>query len=181
MAIDGINGGNVENWRNKPVKEIVNNIDIVEEEDSEVAEWAQAMAAVANAPDNVTYDMAGGSVEAFTQELDEITENGGVPAEEAPEENPEEPEAVGKAGEVPPEEEEPDVGDVDETNGEEPGVEGEGVEGEEEVPPEGEVPAPEEETEGEEEEVDPLANDAINTDDEEIRKRKIKNGEEPEE
>lgn len=171
MAIDGING-NVENWRNKPVKEVVNNLDIVQDEDTECAQWAQAMSAVTNAPDNVTYDMAGGSVEQFTVELEQITKNG-LPEEEQPEEIPPDVEGVGKPGEVPPEEEEPDVGDVDDTK--DPEVP---AAPEEETPPETVPDAGEEEEEGTDN-PDDLANNDITTDDETIRKRRQKRGETP--
>lgn len=180
MAIDGI-GTNVETWRAKPLKEIVNNLDIVEEEDSECAQWAQAMSAVANAPDNVTYNMAGGSVDAFTAELDEITQNGLPPAEQ-PEDlaPPEDVEGVGKTEEVPPEEEEPEVGDLDNAADEQAAAEAAAANN----------PNAAEETnliteEGADEPTsdatDATAADTINTDNEAIIRRKIKKGEEPKE
>lgn len=175
MAIDGI-GINAENWRAKPFKEIINNMDIVEEEDSDCAKWAQAMSAVANAPDNVTYNMAGGSVEAFTAELEEISQNG-LPQTEQPEDMapPEDVEGVGKTEEVPPEEEEPKVGDIDEGNDEdkEPEVPNNPNAVNENFPvadDETDEPTPEEDN-----------TTTINTDNEVIQKRKIKKGEKPQE
>ena len=178
MAIDGIN---VENWRAKPLKELVNKMDVLEEEDSECAKWAQAMSAVANAPDNVTYDMAGGSVEEFTAELENITQNG-LPVEEQPEEAPpEDVEGIGKADEVPPEEEEPAVGDIDETAEENDQTEAEAATANDpnaaaKTNLVGESDA--EKPTSEAEDVT-MADESITTDTEEIRKRKIKKGEEP--
>lgn len=182
MAIDGI-GINAENWRAKPLKEIVNNLDVVEEEDSECAKWAQAMSAVANAPDNVTYDMAGGSIEEFTAELEAITQNGLTPteneSEEAADAAKEGVDAVDNTDEVPPEEEEPDVGDVDEVADEEAKAEAATAN----------APNAEDETnlvaeEGADETTskadEATAADTINTDNEAIQKRKIKKGEKPE-
>ncbi len=180
MAIDGI-GPNVENWRAKPLKEIIGNINVVEEEDSECAQWAQAMAAITNAPDNVTYDMAGGSTAEFTAQLDEITQNG-LPVEEQPEDGtPEDVEGVGKPDEVPPEEEEPEVGDIDDTEDEATKAEAATANdpnAEAKTNLVGEPGADEPTSEGED---ITLADDAITTDNEEIRKRKIKKGEQPEE
>lgn len=179
MAIDGI-GINAENWRAKTLKEVVNNMDIVEEEDSECAKWAQAMSAVANAPDNVTYDMAGGSVEEFTAELEEISQNG-LPVEEQPEEEvPEDVEGIGKTDEVPPEEEEAEVGDIDEAAEEEEMAEAATANApnvEEETNLIGEPGADEPTSEADE----ATAADTINTDNEAIQKRKIKKGEAPKE
>lgn len=177
----GIDGIGVENWRSKPVKEVVNNIDVVQEEDSEVATWAQAMAAIAGAPDNVTYDMAGGSTEEFTAELEAITQNGLAEgqAAEAPEgvEGVEEPEAVpeeeAKEEEGVIGEEKDDVGDVpDDTK-----PEGEEGEVDPNAPPKDVTDS---ETAEDTEEPDALANDEVNTDNEEIEKRKRKQGEVPE-
>jgi len=178
MAIDGI-GINAENWRAKPLKEIVNNMDVVEEEDSECAKWAQAMSAVANAPDNVTYDMAGGSIEEFTAELEAITQNG-LPVEEQPEEAPpEDVEGIGKTDEVPPEDEEPEVGDIDDAADEEEKAQAAtanapNAEDETNLVAEDGADEP---TSGADE---ATAADAINTDNEEIQKRKIKKGEKTE-
>lgn len=178
MAIDGI-GMNAENWRSKPLKELVNHLDVVEEEDSECAKWAQAMSAVANAPDNVTYDMAGGSIEEFTAELDEITQNG-LPVEEQPEEAPpEDVEGIGQSDEVPPEEEEPEVGVKDDTEDEEAKAEAATANdpnAEAKTNLVGESDADKPTSEGEDV---TLADEAITTDDEAIRKRKIKKGEQP--
>ncbi len=180
MPIDGI-GINAENWRAKPLKEVVSNLNVVEEEDSECAKWAQAMSAVANAPDNVTYDMAGGSIEEFTAELDEITQNG-LPVEEQPEDGaPEDVEGVGKTDEVPPEEAEPEVGDVDDAADEQTKAEaaaGNDPNAEAKDNLVGEPGADEPTSEGEDV---TLADESITTDNEEIRKRKIKKGETPEE
>ena len=179
MAIDGI-GANTENWRAKPLKDVVNNLNVVEEEDSECAQWAQAMSAVANAPDNVTYDMAGGSVEEFTAELEAITQNG-LPTEEQPEDTPpEDVVGVGKTDEVPPEEEEPKVGDVDEGNNEEVAAEN-GTANNPVVAAETNLVTEDGANEPTPETDETTAADAINTDNEEIRKRKIKKGEQPQE
>ena len=188
MAIDGIN---VENWRAKPVKEVINNINIVEEEDSECAQWAQAMAAVANAPDNVTYETAGGSIEAFTAELNEITENG-LPVNGEPEsgktedpdavKDPEKVEEDKKEGEVDGKDEEgkPPINPNDPANGAENPDKADGTPAEDDT-----ATPPVENAEGAEEggEEDPNAkqNEEILTDEEEIRKRKVKKGEIPEE
>ena len=176
MAIDGIN---IENWRAKPLKEIVQNIDIVEEEDSEVAKWAQAMSAVANAPDNVTYDMAGGSIEEFTAELDKITKEGlPIEGEEPPEEEPpEDVEGIEGTEEIPEEEEEKEIGIKDELEeDEETKAEAASTIEDPNAPPK-EVPESEtaQEEEQKVEEVNP--DEGINTEDEAIRKRKIKKGE----
>jgi len=190
MAIEGMN---VENWRAKPVKEILGNINVVEEEDSECAQWAQAMAAVANAPDNVTYESAGGSVEAFTAELNEITENGLPPGEQPESGKTEDPEALGQAagaegggeeGAVGGQDEEgkPPINPNDPANGaEDPDKAGAPPEENPDAAPvEGAEGA---EGEGEEGEEDPTAkqNEELLTDEEEIRKRKVKKGEVPEE
>jgi len=181
MAIDGINGGNVENWRAKPLNEILGNIEVVEQEDSEVAVWAQAMSAVANAPDNVTYAMTGGSTEEFTAQLEEIEQNGGVqsngevPPEEAP---PEDVDGVEGTEEVPEEDEEGKVGDEDEATADD-ATEAEAATAS--ASPE-DVDAAPEDTEDDTEGGDEINPDeGINTDDEAIRKRKIKKGETPEE
>ena len=188
MAIEGIN---VENWRAKPIKEVINNINVVEEEDSECAQWAQAMAAVANAPDNVTYESAGGSVEAFTAELEEISENGLPVNEEAESGKTEDPDAVketeeaeknGEEGEVDGKDEEgkPPINPNDPANGADNPDKADGTE------PKDDAAAPVENAEGAEEggeEQDPNAkqDEKILTDEEEIRKRKVKKGEVPEE
>ncbi len=178
MAIDGI-GINAENWRAKPLKELVNNLDIVEEEDSECAKWAQAMSAVANAPDNVTYDMAGGSIEEFTAELEAITQNG-LPVEEQPEDAPpEDVEGIGKADEVPPEEEEPEVGDIDDAADEETKAEA-GTANDPNAAAKTNLVAEPGAEEPTSEATDATAADSINTDNEEIQKRKIKKGEKQE-
>ena len=182
MAIEGIN---VENWRAKPLKEVVNNMDVVEAEDSECAQWAQAMAAVADAPDNVTYDMAGGSTEEFTAQLEEITQKGLAPEGEAENGAPEDVEGVDKAKEAPAEEEKPEVGDKDETEDKPGDTDDAGagaqavVEKEKAEAATGAEPT-EEEGEGEGDDIT-LADEALTTDQEEIRKRKIKKGEKPEE
>ena len=188
MAIEGIN---VENWRAKPVKEIISNINVVEEQDSECAQWAQAMAAVANAPDNVTYEAAGGSVEAFTAELNEITEKGLNPEDKSEAGKTEDPDAVGKSeegegnnpeGEVDGKDEEgkPPINPNDPANGADNPDKADGAD-----KPEGDDAAPPVEGAGEPEEggeEDPTAkqNKEILTDEEEIRKRKVKKGEVPE-
>lgn len=187
MAIEGIN---VENWRAKPVKEIISNINVVEEEDSECAQWAQAMAAVANAPDNVTYESAGGSVEAFTAELDEITQNGLDPNNKTEAGKTEDPDAVAKAEEAPEGEEEggvdakdeegkPPINPNDPANGADNPDKADGAKPEEDpgaVPVEGSG----ETEEGGEEDPTAKQNKEILTDEEEIRKRKVKKGEVPE-
>lgn len=180
MAIDGI-GMNAENWRAKPLKEIVNNLDIVEEEDSDCAKWAQAMSAVANAPDNVTYDMTGGSVEEFTAELEAITQNG-LPTDQQPEDMapPEDVEGIGKPDEVPPEEEEPEVGDIDDaaddqTEAEAATANDPNADAETNLVTEDGADEPTSDAN------DANAADTINTDNEEIQKRKIKKGEPPKE
>lgn len=178
MAIDGI-GINAENWRAKPLKELVNNLDVVQEEDSDCAKWAQAMAAVANAPDNVTYDMAGGSIEEFTAELEAISQNG-LPAAEQPEDAPpEDVEGIGKADEVPPEEEEPEVGDIDEAANEENKAEA-ATANDPNAAAKTNLVAEEGADEPTSETADATAADSINTDNEAIQKRKIKKGEKQE-
>ncbi|MCM1010841.1 MAG: hypothetical protein NC390_08235 [Fusobacterium sp.] len=180
MAIDGI-GINAENWRAKPLKEIVNNLDVVQEEDSDCAKWAQAMSAVANAPDNVTYDMAGGSIEEFTAELEAISQNG-LPVEEQPEDMapPEDVEGIGKADEVPPEEEEPEVGDIDEAADEQTAAEA-ATANDPNAAAKTNLVAEDGADEPTSEVNDATAADSINTDNEAIQKRKIKKGEKPQE
>lgn len=175
----GIDGIGIENWRNKPIKEIVNNMEVVEEEDSEVATWAQAMAAVAEAPDNVTYDMAGGSAEQFTQELEAVTANGLQAGEKTEAGAPEDVDVVGEAEEVPEEEAEEAV-EEEETAPEEPDEEekAEAAAGEVEDPNAPPKDVVESET-AEETEDGVKTTDEVNTDDEELRKRKQKKGEEP--
>lgn len=180
MAIDGI-GINAENWRAKPLKEVVNNLDIVEEEDSDCAKWAQAMAAVANAPDNVTYDMAGGSTEEFTAELEAITQNG-LPVNEQPEDTPpEDVEAIGQADEIPPEEAEPEVGDIDEAAEDQREAEAATANDPNAAAKTNLVGEPGADEPTSEAEDITLADESITTDNEEIRKRKIRRGEQPEE
>lgn len=179
MAIDGI-GINAENWRAKPLKEIVNNLDIVEEEDSDCAKWAQAMSAVANAPDNVTYDMAGGSIEEFTAELEAISQNG-LPPEEQPEDMapPEDVEGIGKPDEVPPEEEEPKVGDIDDAADDQTEAEA-ATANDPNAAEKTNLVAEDGADEPTSEATDATAADTINTDNEAIQKRKIKKGEKQE-
>ena len=78
MAIDGINNiDDIEklnrNWRTAPLSEVQENMPIVEKADSSVAEWAKSAIMMAMS-DNLTYEMTSGTTtEAFTRELNEIT------------------------------------------------------------------------------------------------------------
>ncbi len=176
MAIEGIN---VENWRAKPLKEVVNNMDVVEEQDTEVAQWAQAMAAVGNAPDNVTYNMAGGSTEDFTAELEAITQNG-LPIEEQPEDGaPQDVEVVGQTDEVPPEEEEPPVGTPDDGTNPNEQTEAQAATANDPNAPPQDVAESETAVDATTEEDVTLADESITTDNEEIEKRKRRRGEQP--
>ena len=170
MPIDGINSS-TQNWRVKPLRELVQNIDVVKEEDKQAAEWAQAMAAVANVPDNVTYDMAGGSVEEFTAELEEITANGLNPNETPKSGEAETAEAVKNPEEVEAENEEEALGLKDEADEEEKARATTGFE----VPEENDRTAVEPDEDNPDEEM-VNADAEIATDDEAIRKRKIKRG-----
>lgn len=170
MPIDGINA-NAQNWRVKPLRELVQNIDVVKEEDTQAAEWAQAMAAVANVPDNVTYDMAGGSVEEFTAELEEITANGLNPNEVPESGEVETAVAIQNPEEIEAQDEEEALGIKDEAEEDEKARATAGFE----VPQDMDRTAVEPDEDNPDEQM-VNADAEIATDDEAIRKRKIKRG-----
>ena len=142
MAIDGINNiDDIEkinrNWRSAALREIVDNMQVVEEADSPVAEWAKSAMAMANMPDNVTYEMTNGNTtEAFTEELNNIT-NDNIALNELP--------ASGQAvtagavqnpPETEPEQANPELGPEDQV---EPNINSMAPNEGEEIPEEGEV------------------------------------------
>lgn len=141
MAINGVNNFDPEkNWRVETLKEVQDNIGDVEKVDPAVARWAKEMAAVTNVADTVTYEMTGGNVEAFTNELNNIDANGLNANELPPSGQTATYNATPEAEENPPEKETPDLGEEDQVN--------QPLENTV-VPPEGEVPEenPEEEQE----------------------------------
>ena len=142
MAIDPINDLDLinRNWRAASLSEVKENMEVVEEADTPVAEWAKSAMAMANMPDNVTYEMTGGSVEEFTNELNNITTDGLNANEVPPSGQTATYNATPEAEENPPVEETPNLGEEDQVN--QP-LENTAITEEEEVPEEN----PEEEQE----------------------------------
>jgi len=180
MAIDGINGINGaeeirrRDWRNAPLSEIQENMEEVKIDNPEVADWAIAMGSVLNASDTVTYQMTGGSVENFTAELDQIT-NDNIALNELPASGQAAtPEAVQNPPEAEPEEENPEVGPEDRVQ---PDVATIAPPETEEVPEEEKPDEIKPEEEVEEQQKEEALNPDANLTDLDIENRKRKRGE----